>query len=84
MFEYLFKGFSCISTGHFSYQIIEDETGLRLFTNDLNPLSYLYEIESIDLMTYSINPKEYAVELMSSPDPRNSYFRYLVSCNLSR
>lgn len=78
MYEYIFKGYSCITTGYYSYQIIEDENGLRLFTNDFSPISHLYRLREVEFMAYEIEYTSYLEEIMSSPDPRNTYFRYLV------
>ena len=78
MYEYIFKGFQCVSTGMYSYQIIE-ENPMRIFTNDPDPISYLFKIHQSDMFEITLESTSQLDQLLSSDDPRGRYFKYLVT-----
>jgi hypothetical protein len=83
MYEYIFKGFTCISTGQYSYQVIEKEEGVSIFTNDYSPESYLYKIKKTGDFEYDIEGTSYLESMLSSGNSRSQYFTHLVNAKLN-
>lgn len=83
MYEYIFKGFTCMSTGQYSYQVIEKDEGVSIFTNDYDPESYLYKIKKIDDFEYGIEGTAHLDGMLSSSNSRSQYFTHLVNAKLN-
>ena len=83
MYEYIFKGFTCLTSGKYSYQVLEKEEGVVVFTNDFRPDSYLYKLEPLDDFTYGVRSTPHVERLLSSNNSRSLYFNHLVNAKIN-
>lgn len=83
MYEYIFKGFTCLTSGKYSYQVLEKEEGVVVFTNDYRPDSYLYKLEPLDDFMYGVKSTPHVERLLSSNNSRSLYFNHLVNAKIN-